>query len=174
MRLSEAIQYGSTLREESHQERFVRMADGTLRSDVWGAACEAVSPEVARLNWDARDKFKFENSMHTLRAVQDRYFGSYFRMPAVCPGANQAIVRARGRYARPGELKIESGQKAQLIGGVTTECERVKQLAGLIDHLFYAHGWSREKCAEAVKWYENRMAFGSLMLGRKFQHYAVN
>lgn len=173
MKLSEAIKHGSTLRPESHQERFcVTENDGVLRSDVWGAAIEAVWPKVARLNWNPRDVFKFESAMNQLRFRQQLYFKSYFEMPARCPLSQQRFINAGARVInRRGDYKIE-GEKSQDIGGVTSECDKVKTLAGFIDHAFYAHGWSREQCADAAEWYENKNQ-GAAMI-RNFEHYQVN
>ena len=67
-----------------------------LGSDVWGAACEAVAPQVAKLNWNPKDRFKFESAMETVRAVQRRYFSAYFEMAAQCPGAVQRFTKAGG------------------------------------------------------------------------------
>lgn len=173
MRLSEAIKIGSRLRPESHQERFCRtLNDGILRSDAWGAAIEAVMPTVVDFNWDSRDRFKFENSMHAFRAIQHQYFGEYFRMPAECPGSQQRFVRAGGRIInRKGEIKIDGAEVGNL-GGITSECELVEQMAGMVDHLFYRHRWSREQVAEVVEWYENTRLQSAIT--RNFAHYAVN
>jgi hypothetical protein len=174
MRLSTAIIEGAKLRPESHQDRFCNVEGRGLCSDVWGAACEAVSPQLAKLNWTRKDKLKFESAMNTLRAVQQHYFGPYFQMPARCPGAQQALVKAGARVInRRGEFKIE-GQRAYNIGGVTSECDKVEHLAGAIDHMFYAHGWSREQCAEIAKWYEKRRDTAALFLNRNFEHYVMN
>ena len=173
MRLSDAIRHGSTLRPESHQERFIEVENRGLCSDAWGAACEAVVPRVARLNWNARDRFKFEAAMETLRSVQQAYFAPYFSMRAECPGSVQKFVKAGGRVInRRGDIKTE-GERAYNAGGVTSECDKVRQLAGLIDHMFYAHGWSREECAEAVRWYEDKRA-GAALIRSNFHHYQVN
>lgn len=172
MKLSEAIRRGSTLRPETHQERFCMIENrGVLGSDVWGAACEAVAPQVAKLNWNPRDRFKFESAMETVRAVQRRYFPAYFQMPAQCPGAVQRFTKAGGRVInRRGDLKIEV-EKDFDMGGVTSECGKVRQLAGLIDHMFYKHGWSREECAKAVQWYENQQAQN---IAVNFNHFQMN
>lgn len=173
MKLSEAIREGSKLRPETHNERFAQIENlGVLGSDVWGAACEAVQPKVAKLNWNPRDRYKFESAMTTLRAIQDQYFGVYFNLPAQCPVAIQRFQKAGGRVInRKGEIRIE-GTKDVDIGGVTSECDKVKTLAGFIDHAFYAHGWTREQCAEAARWYEEkRFAAG---IAHNFAHYQVN
>lgn len=176
MRLGEAIREGAKLRPESHQERFiVTENDGVLRSDAWGAACEAVQPAVAHFNWNQRDVYKFESAMDALRAVQQHYFKRYFQMPAVCPLSQQRFIRAGGRIInRKGDMKIE-GEKMTNLGGVTSECDKVEHLAGFVDHAFYAHGWSREEVAEAVEWYEQtrEQAAASSVVG-SFQHYQVN
>lgn len=172
MKLSEAITHGSTLRPESHQERFCEVVNRGLCSDAWGAACEAVYPRVAMLNWDPRDRFKFEMSMETLRGIQQRYFKSYWMMPARCPGAHQRFVEAGGRVINSkGEVALNGAKEGDL-GGITSECDRVHNMAGMVDHLFYAHGWSRLQIAEAVKWYEDTRSMSQLI--RNFQHYKVN
>ena len=71
---------------------------------------------------------------------------------------------------RKGEAKIE-GARDYNIGGITSECDKVKQLAGLIDHMFYKHGWSREECARAVEWYEQKR---SEQIVVNFNHFAMN
>jgi hypothetical protein len=176
LRLSEAILIGCKLRPESHRERFVVTEnDGVLRSDAWGAACEAVQPAVAHFNWTAKDKFRFETAMDALRAIQQHYFKRYFSMPARCPLASQRFTEAGGRIInRQGEMKI-TGERTRDIGGVTSECDKVEHLAGFVDHAFYKHGWSREQVAEAVEWYEQtrEQAVASPMLAN-FQHYQVN
>jgi hypothetical protein len=175
MKLSEAIINGSTLRPESHQERFCWMDNADeLRSDAWGAACEAVQPAVARFNW--RDKAVFSRSMDALRAVQHQYFEPYFHMPAQCPGSQQRFLKAGGRIISnrgDGVIKVyDEGQEEGNLGGITSECDRVTQMAGMVDHLFYAHGWSREQVAEVVKWYEETRSQGVFL--RSFKHYSVN
>lgn len=174
--LSEAMRHGITLRQASHQERFCQVEGRGLCSDAWGAACEAVQPAVANLNWDTKQPYKFERSMDVLRAVQDNYFGPYFQMPAICPGSQQRFVRVGGHLInRQGEVRIDSEQVVDL-GGVTSECDKVEHLAGMVDHLYYAHGWSREKVLEVVEWYENKRASGVLTAVplQSFEHLQVN
>lgn len=174
--LSEALRHGITLRQASHQERFCHVEGRGLTSDAWGAACEAVQPAVAKLNWKTDDRVKFEKSMDVVRAVQHNYFEPYFHMPAICPGSQQRFMRVGGHLInRSGEMKVDSEQMVDL-GGVTSECDKVKQLAGMVDHLYYAHGWSREKVLEAVEWYENRRANGLLTAAppQSFEHLQVN
>jgi 4-hydroxyphenylpyruvate dioxygenase-like putative hemolysin len=179
MKLSEAIKHGATLRGESHQDRFVHVEGegGGLRSDAWGAACEAVQPAVARFNWNHRDLHKFERSMDALRGVQQHYFARYWQMPAICPGSQQRFIAMGGRIVgkrdeQPLISVYEKGQTAGSLGGVTSECELVEHMAGMVDHLFYAHGWSREQVAAAVEWYEQTRTNAALV--RNFEHYAVN
>lgn len=148
------------------------MENRGLCSDAWGAAIEAVMPSVVDFNWDARDRLKFENSMNALRAIQQHYFGEYFTMPAQCPGSQQRFMRAGGHIInRRGEIKIDGAQMGDL-GAVTSECELVSQMAGMVDHLFYAHRWSREEVARVVEWYEKTRSQGAII--RNFAHYAVN
>ena len=172
--LSEAMRHGITLRQASHQERFCHVEGRGLTSDAWGAACEAVQPAVANFNW--RDRNRFEASMDALRSVQHHYFAPYFQMPAMCPGSHQRFIKAGGHLLnRQGEMKLDSQQVVEL-GGVTSECDKVEHLAGMVDHLYYAHGWSREKVLEAVEWYENRRAAGFLTAAppQSFEHLQVN
>ncbi len=175
MKLSEAIKAGAALRPESHQERFVWIENtDELRSDAWGAACEAVQPAVARFNW--RDRAVFQRSMDALRAIQHQYFEPYFHMPAQCPGSQQRYLMAGGRIVSnrgEGQLKVYGeGQKVGNLGGITSECDKVEQMAGMVDHLFYAHNWSREQVAEVVEWYEETRSQGAIL--RHFKHYSLN
>jgi hypothetical protein len=175
MRLSEAIRIGIGIRPETRRERFANMANGGLCSDVWGAACEAVDPSVAKLNWTTPDPFKLEASMRTLREVQQKYFKRYFEMPARCPGAHQPYQKARGRNTgRRGadgspEVVVEAGAKNFDAGGMTSECDKVQTLAGAADHLFYAHNWTRERVAEIVEWYEETRT--DAVLAEAFTHF---
>jgi hypothetical protein len=173
MRLSEAIKIGSQMRPPSHQERFVVVEGRGLCSDVWGAACEAVQPKVARLNWNWRDRVKSAQAMSVLNAVQHQYFGAYFRLPAQCPGAVQRFTKAGGRIInRRGEIKIDTDhQKTFDLGGITTECDKVRTLAGLVDHLYYKHRNTREEIAHMVEWYEQTRSKASIF--RNFEHYAA-
>lgn len=172
MRLSEAIKYGSTLRPESHQDRFCQVEGRGLCSDVWGAAIEAIMPSVATMNWGVKDVVKAERIMEAFRAIQWHYFGNYREMPAQCPGSQQRFVRAGGRIInRKGEIKIDGAETGNL-GGITSECDKVTHMAGMVDHLFYAHGWSREQVAHVVEWYEETRSKSALI--RSFAHYQVN
>lgn len=177
MKLSEALKHGLTLRGENHRERFLHVEGRGLTSDAWGAACEAVQPAVAKFNWNHNDVAKFERAMDALRAIQHHYFEAYFHMPARCPLASQRFIEAGGRVInRRGEVKVE-GERETVLGGVTSECDLVKQMAGMVDHLFYAHGWSREKVAEVVEWYENQRMGQALVAGGpmfNFEHLQVN
>lgn len=182
MKLSEAIKIGITLRPASYQDRFcVTENDGVLRSDAWGAACEAVQPAVAKFNWNRLDVFKFERSMDALRAVQQQYFKEYFSMPAACPGAKRAIQNVGGRVfvqdRKPVLKTYDSYAKIRSIPGITSECDLVNQLAGLVDHLFYKHRMSREDIAQCVEEYENAREAGikqQIAVNRNFNHYAAN
>lgn len=169
MKLSEAILIGCGLRPESHRDRFCRTDnDGILRSDPWGAACEAIMPTVVEFNWDTKDKVKLNSTMEAFRAIQLHYFSDYWKMPAVCPGARQELIKQGGRIVNhdgKAQLKVyDQGAKAIRIG-ITSECDKVEHLAGMVDHLFYRHNWSREQVGEAVKWYEETRTLGT------FQHH---
>jgi hypothetical protein len=169
--LSEAIKIGASLRPPSHQERFIVVEGRGLCSDVWGAACEAVKPQVAKLNWNPKDRLKFESAMNTLRAVQHQYFGAYFRLPAQCPVAVQRFSKAGARIInRRGDFKIE-GEKVFNLGGMTSECDKVEHLAGLVDHLYYKHRNSREEIAQMIEWYEQTRSKAAIF--RNFEHYAA-
>lgn len=171
MKLSEAIKIGSSLRPESHQGPFCRIANlETLASDVWGAACEAVHSLVAKRNWDKLDPASYDADIEYLRGIQQKYFADYFKMPATCPGAQPRnyiqegvrVVNRRGEYVREGE-------RQKSLPPVTSACPSVTNLAELIEHIFYVHNWSREECAQAVEWYEEARD-GSLLI-RNFAHY---
>jgi hypothetical protein len=174
MRLSEAIRIGCKLRPESRQDRFVWIDNlDELRSDAWGAACEAVQPAVARFNW--RDKSRLQHSMDALRAVQQHYFADYFEMPARCPGSQQHFIAQGGRVISnrgEGQIKVYEEGKQVTRHAVTSECDLVAHLAGAIDHMFYAHGWSREQVAEVVEHYENTRSMGFVM--QNFNHFSPN
>ncbi len=170
MKLSQAIREGSQLHPESHQERFCHVENRGLCSDAWGAACEAVQPAVARFNWTTKDVYKFESAMAALRAIQQQYFAQYWEMPARCPGSEQGFIEGRGRIVnRKGEIKIDA--KAGNLGGITSECDKVQHIAGMVDHLFYTHGWNREQIAAVVEWYEETRSQTAFI--RSFEHYQV-
>lgn len=171
MKISEALRHGITLRPESHQERFCQVEGRGLCSDAWGAIVEAVMPTVAQFNWTTKDPVKFENSMDAFRAIQQHYFRNYQQMPAQCPGSQQRWLQAGGHVInRKGEIRID-GAKMTDIGGITSECDKVAHMYGMIDHLFYAHGWSREQVLEVVEWYEQTRSQGAFI--RSFNHYQV-
>jgi hypothetical protein len=169
LRLSEAIIIGASLRPEA-RERFCYIANlDTLGSDVWGAACEAVMPTVKEFNWNTKDQQKLDRALEALNAVQHHYFGNYWNMPTVCPGAKQSVTQQGGRIVTQnghGYLKTyEEGAKVTVLGGITSECDKVTHLAGFVDHAFYRHNWTREQVAKAVEWYENTRSLG------QFEHY---
>lgn len=182
MRLSEAIIQGSKLRPVTVLDRFVNVEGKGLCSDVWGAACEAVQPAVASFNWNRLDVFKFERSMDALRAVQEHYFKAYFKMPARCPGAKRVLQKTGGRlihrFGHEPEVKTyDDYAKLMAVPGITTECQLVQQLAGLVDHLFYKHRMSREDVAKCVEEYENAREAGiqqQVAVNRNFNHYTPN
>lgn len=178
MKLSQALRHGITLRPESHQERFCNVENRGLCSDAWGAAVEAEYSAVAFWNWNPKDRLDFFKCMEQFRLLQQHYFGEYFKMPVRCPLASQRFIQAGGRIInRKGDVKID-GAKETNIGGVTSECDLVEQMAGMVDHLFYGHGWSREEVLEVVEWYENQRATGQIQISlnriQDFQHYGVN
>ena len=144
-----------------------------LLSDPWGAACEAVQPAVAKFNW--RDRSRYQHSMDALRAVQQHYFKEYWEMPAQCPGSQQHFIAQGGRVISnrgDGELKLYDEGRQVTRQAVTSECDLVQHLAGAVDHMFYAHGWSREQVAEVVEHYEHHRTIGFLM--RNFTHFSPN
>lgn len=175
MLLSEAIRYGSTLRGESHSGPFVRVANSDdLLSDVWGAACEAVHSLIAKRNWNKDDKLSYDADIEALREIQEKYFSEYFKMPAVCPGAQKrefqhAGGRFSGRVIRGENEFIIEKEKKQIVGGVTDICPAIINLAELIEHMFYVHNWTREECAQAAEWYEQQSA---PLIVQNFTHYA--
>lgn len=174
MTLSEAIRHGSTLRGESHSGPFIRVANSDdLLSDVYGAACEAVHPAIAKRNWNKDDKLAYDSDIEALREVQEKYFSAYFRMPAVCPGAQPREFRAAGgrfsgRIIRGENEFIIEREKNQTLGGVTTACSLVVNLAEFVEHAFYVHNWTRIECAQAVEWYEQQSA---PLIVQNFAHY---
>lgn len=176
MKVSEALRIGDSLRPVAYQERFCNVEGRGLCSDAWGAICEAVQPSVATFNWNLRDKYKFERSMDAFRAIQLQYFASYFQMPVRCPGSRQLITKVGGRlvnrFGKEPVLKTYD-DRAKLInqGGITSECDKVEHLAGMIDHLFYAHRWERRDIADVVEWYEN--VHSQAVINRTFNHYQL-
>lgn len=174
MKLSEALKHGLTLRGEHHQDagRFCHVEGRGLCSDAWGAAVEAIMPTVNEFNWDSKDAIKAENAMYAFRAVQYHYFHTYQQMPARCPLSQQRFIEAGGRVINhKGEIKLE-GERTTNLGGVTSECDLVEHIYGMVDHLFYAHGWSRQQVAEVVEWYETQRHAGQSL--RQFNHYQVS
>lgn len=177
MKLSEALKFGIALRGEHHQNglfdgRFVRTAQGELLSDAWGAAIEAIMPTVKDFNWDAKDPVKRELAMEAFRAIQVHYFKMYQQMAARCPGATQKWVEAGGRVIdNKGNYKIE-GERVTDLGGVTSECDLVEHMYGMVDHLYYAHGWSRQQVADIVDWYERTRSNAALFVN--FKHYQIS
>jgi hypothetical protein len=115
--------------------------------------------------------------MDAFRAIQLQYFAHYFQMPARCPGARQLITKVGGRlinrFGKEPELKTyDSHAVIENQGGITTECDKVEHLAGMIDHLFYKHRWQRPAIADVVEWYEN--THSQAVINRTFTHYATN
>lgn len=177
MKASEALRIGDRLHPVAYQERFCHVEGRGLCSDAWGAICEAVQPGVANFNWNPKDAYKFNRSMDAFRAVQLQYFASYFQMPARCPGSRQLITKVGGRlikrFGKPDELKTyDDYAKVSQLGGITSECDKVEHLAGMIDHLFYKHRWQRADIADVLEWYEN--THQQAVINRSFTHYAAN
>jgi hypothetical protein len=172
MNLSTAIRHGATLRPEAPHngsgDRFCRITNtGELRSDAWGAAIEAMFPRVAQFNWNHRDPFKYKSAKDAFCALQDQYFERYWQLPAQCPGSEQRFQKVGGRIIRQNgreTLKTyDDYAVTENTGGVTSECDRVQHLAGMVDHLYYMHGWSREKIADAVESYEQMRSAAAII-----------
>lgn len=171
MKLSEAIKIGSAIRPESHQERFCHVENRGLCSDVWGAACEAVDPKVATLNWNLSDKRALNSALRYLNEVQHRYFEEYFQMAARCPMAMRSVFRGAGRIVNhKGEYVVDDGGKTIQVAGVTDECSKVKTLAGFVDHAFYKHGNSRKEIAQIIAEYEESRDRRVLLATEHFQN----
>ena len=184
MKLSEAIRHGITLRPRvgALGERFSHVEGVGLCSDLWGAACEAVQPAVAKFNWNPLDVYKFERSMDALRAVQLQYFASYFQMPVKCPGSRRLFTEVGGRYikrfGKEPELKTY-GQYERLgsWGGITSECNKVEHLAGMVDHLYRKHRMSPEDVIRCVEEYETARERGlkqQAVINQNFNHHQLN
>lgn len=177
MKLSDAIAYGSTLRGESHSGPFVRVVNSDdLLSDVYGAACEAVYSPISKRNWNKDDKLSYDADIEVLREIQQKYFADYFRMPAICPGAQpRTVSHARGRFTGRvvGGLNelIVGSETRETIQGVTDICPAITNLAELVEHMFYVHNWTRLECAQAVEWYEQQ---SPSLIVQNFEHYRDN
>ena len=137
---------------------------GVLGSDVWGAACEAVYPAVAQLNWNQRNKLALASSLRRLNEIQHRYFEQYFQMPARCPLSTQRYIEAGARMIKGKWEASLVGERLKDFGAVTDECAKVTTLAGFVDHAFHAHGNSREEIAQMVEIYENSRAGAQIAL----------
>jgi hypothetical protein len=177
MKLFDAIRYGATLRGEHHVpcSPFIRVANSDeLLSDVYGAACEAVYSLIAKRNWDKSDPLSYAADIEALREIQQKYFAQYFHMPANCSGAqqrqfNHAGGRFSGRVINGENEFIIEKEKTQIVGGVTSDCSLILNLAELVEHSYYAHNWTREECAQAVEWYEQQSA---PLIAQNFTHYS--
>lgn len=184
MKLSEAIKHGITLRPRvgALGERFSHVEGRGLCSDIWGAAVEAVKPYVADFEWRQTHVFAFNRSMDAFRALQLDIFGSYFQMPARCPGSRLKITRVRGReivrYGQPTLVKTyDDYAKTEYIGGVTSECDKVEHLAGMVDHLYHKHRMSAEDIIKCVEAYEDARGHGitqQAAINQNFNHYQLN
>lgn len=180
MRLSEAINIGSTFRGETHVpcSPFIRVANSDeLLSDVWGAACEAVFSPIAKRNWDKANESEYRSDIAALKEIQEKYFAEYFKSPAVCPGAKERqVAKGGGRFTGRvvGGLNefIVERERYETYGGITTVCPAIANLAELTEHMFYVHNWTRGDCAEAIGGYEQ---YGSTsIIERYFEHYRDN
>jgi hypothetical protein len=184
MKLSEAIREGCKLRPRvgALGERFSNVEGRGLCSDVWGAACEVVQPASAKFNWNPLNVYAFERAMDALRAIQLQYFASYFQMPARCPGSQQRFIKVGGRlikrFGKEDELKTyDDHAQVENLGGITTECDKVEHLAGLVDHLYHKHRMMAEDVVKCVEAYENAREQGThqqIAINRNFTHYATN
>lgn len=184
MKLSEAAAIGITLRPRvgALGERFSNVEGRGLCSDFWGAACEAIQPGVAKFNWNPLNVYAFERAMDAFRAVQLQYFSAYFQMPAKCPGARRSIRQLGGRFiqrfGKDAELKTyDDYARTQFVAGITTECDKVEHLAGLVDHLYHKHRMPAEEIVQCVEAYEQaceHKAARNIAINQNFQHYATN
>lgn len=183
MKLSEAIRIGIQLRPRvgALGERFSNVEGRGLCSDIWGAACEAVQPAVAKFNWDKHNTDAFNRSMDAFRAIQLQYFAPYFQMPLRCPGSRQSITKVGGRlinyFGRQPELRTyDDYAKVEHLGGITTECVRVEHVAGMVDHMYHKHRMLAEKIADCVREYEDACAQSAkqIAINQNFTHYAAN
>lgn len=182
MKLSEAIRIGIQLRPRvgALGERFSYVEGRGLCSDIWGAACEAVQPAVAKFNWSKANADTFRRSSDAFRAIQLQYFASYFQMPLRCPGGRQSFTKVGGRlierYGRPQELKVYDNYERLFSSSITSECAKVEHLAGMVDHLYHKHRMSAEKIADCVEEYENACAQSArqIAINRNFTHHQLN
>lgn len=169
MKLSEAITIGRSLRPETHQgEMFSRLTNlDQLGSDVWGAACEAVHSQVAKRDWT---DLSINSDKEYAADILQKYFGDYWKMPAVCPGAKPlAVSEGAGRIVNTkGEFAVE-GERQRVIGTLTTACREVVSLGQLIGHMFYVHNWTSAECAQAAEWYEQMKQ--AIMPAQMFDHF---
>lgn len=184
MKLSEAIREGIKLRPRvgALGERFSHVEGRGLCSDIWGAAVEAEKPYVAGLNWNPLNVYAFERSMDAFRALQLDVFGPYFQMPARCPGSRLLIKKVGGRviniYGRGQRLKTyEEHARFEKIGGITSECDKVEHLAGLVDHMYHKHRMSPEEIIQFVESYEDAREHGikpQIAINQNFNHHQLN
>lgn len=184
MKLSEAIREGIKLRPRvgALGERFSHVEGRGLCSDIWGAAVEAEKPYVADLNWNPLNVFAFHRSMDVFRALQLDIFGAYFTMPARCPGARRMFSEMGGRmirrFGKEPELKTyERGVKIFPVRGITSECDKVEHLAGLVDHMYHKHRMSAEEIIQFVQSYEDAREYGikpQVAINQNFNHHQLN
>lgn len=182
MKASEALRIGDKLRPAVGVlgDRFVHVEGRGLCSDAWGAIIEAVMPTVAEFNWSQRDKFKYARSKDAFVALQKHYFGHLFQLPARCPGSSQRWIEMGGRLLNQDRkviLKTYDDHAKVHSYSITSECDKVEQLAGMIDHLYYKHRMSREDIAKCLEAYENAHARGinqQIAVNQNFHHYSAN
>jgi hypothetical protein len=180
MLLSEAIIYGSTLRPESHQGPFIRIANtGELASDVYGAACEAVYSIITKeRNWNEKNKSEYRSDIEFLREILHRHFERYFQIAVTCPGAkpgsySEGAGRFTGRVVGGlNDVAIE-GERVKAMPAITTACPSIVNFAEYLEHAFYVHGWSREQCAQAAEHVEHGDARQLVTIFEHYQDSAV-
>lgn len=184
MKLSEAIREGIKLRPRVGVlgERFSYVEGRGLCSDIWGAAVESVKPYVADFEWRQTHVFAFSRSMDAFRALQLDIFGPYFTMPARCPGARRMFGEMGGRmvkrFGKEPELKTyERGAKIFPVRGITSECDKVEHVAGLVDHMYHKHRMSPEEIIQFVQSYEDAREHGikpQVAINQNFNHHQLN
>lgn len=175
MRLSEAIRIGAQLRGESHSGPFARIANTEeLRSDVSGAACEAVHSIIAKRNWNKDNQLSYGSDVEYMRQIHRQHFARYYMIPVSCPGAStRSVVQAGGRFTGRvvgglNDFAVEREVSKEL-PAITSACPAITNFAEFLEHAYYVHNWSREQCAQAAEFTEQ----GDLRsLVQTFEHYS--